>query len=119
MFYGASTIPNDGKSAVGCVLSTATKYVKCHGPGAIIFLYGYGEQLAKQLLQLGVIPLDCSYHYNYCTKNFANKNSKNSSNASTSNCNNNIRNMIDIIDLSDVIEHQKKWCANKAGVVLP
>lgn len=57
MFYGASTIPSDNKSAVGCILPTATKYVKCHGPGAMIFAYGFGTQLEQQLLDVGVIAL--------------------------------------------------------------
>jgi hypothetical protein len=116
MFYGASCIPNDNKSAVGCILTTATKYVKCHGPGAIIFLYGYGTQLENQLLQLGVIPLDCSYYYNYCTNNIVNN--QRYKNDPTNN-NNNIHDRIDMIDLTDVIKHQKKWCANKDGIVLP
>lgn len=60
MFYGASTIPHDNKSAVGCVLSTATKYVQLFGEGAFIFMYGCGDRLAQELAQVGVMVLDCS-----------------------------------------------------------
>jgi hypothetical protein len=60
MFYGASTIPHDNKSAVGCVLSTATKYVQLYGEGAFCFMYGCGDKLARELYQVGVLVLDCS-----------------------------------------------------------
>mmetsp|Transcript_20812 Transcript_20812/g.48338 ORF Transcript_20812/g.48338 Transcript_20812/m.48338 type:complete len:88 (+) Transcript_20812:3-266(+) len=61
MFYGASTIePDDGKSAVGCLLASAQKYVRVFGPGAFCFLQGYGEGLAQVLAREGVLALDCS-----------------------------------------------------------
>ena len=58
MFYGASTIPLNNKSAVGRILTTANKYVKLFGPGAICFRHGCGAQLASQLEQVGVVALD-------------------------------------------------------------
>jgi hypothetical protein len=60
MFYGASTIPLDGKSAVGSLLRTAEKYVRCFGPGAMIFMHGCGDELARRLSAAGVLALDCS-----------------------------------------------------------
>jgi hypothetical protein len=58
MFYGASTIPLDGKSAVGKLLMTASKYVDKFGPGAIVFCGGCGDQVAFKLKEVGVIALD-------------------------------------------------------------
>jgi hypothetical protein len=85
MFYGASTIRNDdGKSAVGNILLTANKYTKLYGPGAMVFMYGCGEQLANQLRERGVVALDASP-----------------------------------VDLSCVEAHQRTWCANNEGVILP
>jgi len=60
MFYGASTIPSDSKSAVGQILSKAKKYVDLYGPGAIIFAYGCGSDLAENLKERNVIALDAS-----------------------------------------------------------
>lgn len=60
MFYGASTIDQDGKSAVGRLLSTARKYVRNFGDGAMVFMQGCGDQLAYQLAEEGVTALDCS-----------------------------------------------------------
>lgn len=60
MFYGASTLPQDGKGAVETLHSTACKYVHYYGPGAIIFLYGCGHELALQLQSLGVMALDAT-----------------------------------------------------------
>ena len=34
-------------------------YRRRHGPGAVVFAYGAGEQLARSLLQMGIIVLDC------------------------------------------------------------
>jgi hypothetical protein len=65
MYYGASTIPQDGKSAVGTLQATARKYVKTFGPGAMIFMYGYGDQLAAVLKKEGVIALDGSKEINF------------------------------------------------------
>ena len=47
MFYGASTIPHNTKSAVGCLLKTAEKYVRVYGQGAIVFMHGCGEKVGK------------------------------------------------------------------------
>lgn len=58
MFYGASTIPLDNKSAVGKILSTASKYFKLFGPGVICFRNGCGDQLAARLRDLGVVAVD-------------------------------------------------------------
>jgi hypothetical protein len=60
MFYGASTIPNDNRSAVGKLLKTAKKYNTAYGPGALLFMYGCGDRLAADLAKEGVIVLDCS-----------------------------------------------------------
>jgi hypothetical protein len=57
-FYGASTIALDGKSAVGSLANTARKYRDALGPGAFVFAYGCGAELAAQLAQLSVIALD-------------------------------------------------------------
>lgn len=59
MFYGASTIERDGKSAVGNILNTAEKYTRFHGPGAMIFFQGFGDVIGQLLIERGVIPLDC------------------------------------------------------------
>lgn len=59
MFYGASSIEHDNKSAVGCLLATAQKYTRVHGGGAMLFLYGVGDRLASQLNEVGVLALDC------------------------------------------------------------
>eukprot|EP00590_Aulacoseira_subarctica_P000338 CAMPEP_0172433326 /NCGR_PEP_ID=MMETSP1064-20121228/67680_1 /TAXON_ID=202472 /ORGANISM="Aulacoseira subarctica , Strain CCAP 1002/5" /LENGTH=289 /DNA_ID=CAMNT_0013181189 /DNA_START=62 /DNA_END=928 /DNA_ORIENTATION=+ len=58
-FYGASTIPHDNKSAVGCVLQKSQKYRDLYGPGAIVFAYGAGDRLAQSLIEMDVIALDC------------------------------------------------------------
>jgi hypothetical protein len=84
MFYGASTIARDSKSAVGTLLATAEKYCKLYGTGAMVFMYGCGKELAEWLLQLGVIALDAHP-----------------------------------VDLWHVEKHQRTWCANANGVILP
>ena len=58
MFYGASTIPHDTPNAVGTILSKVKQYVSLYGHGALVFMYGCGDQLAKQLLDVGVFALD-------------------------------------------------------------
>jgi hypothetical protein len=58
MFYGADTIEPDGKSAVGKILPKSQKYRHLYGPGAIVFLQGCGQQLARALEKIGVIALD-------------------------------------------------------------
>jgi hypothetical protein len=58
MFYAASTIPLDNKSAVGRLLTTARKYVDKFGPGAIVFASGCGDEMATKLRDVGVIALD-------------------------------------------------------------
>ena len=58
MFYGASTIPSNTPNAVGTILPKMQEYVNLYGTGAIVFMYGCGDVLARQLLELGVIALD-------------------------------------------------------------
>ncbi len=58
MFYGASSIQQGTKGAVGLLLAKAKKYVKLYGPGAFVFFNGYGEELEKMLLDNGVVALD-------------------------------------------------------------
>lgn len=89
MFYGASTIPAGSNSAVGCILRTCRKYVDWHGPGAVVFLYGCGDQLAEQLDRLGVIALDGS--------------------ASP---------RVNGLDLRHLQAQQRTWCANGKGEIL-
>ena len=60
MFYGASSIPNDGSSAVGKLLSMAQKYVDLYGNWVMIFAYGCGQELASKLYQMGVLAMDAS-----------------------------------------------------------
>jgi hypothetical protein len=58
MFYGASTIPSSTNNAVGTILPKARQYVSLYGPGAIVFMYGCGLELAQELKQVGVVALD-------------------------------------------------------------
>lgn len=58
MFYAASTIPLDNKSAVGRLLTTARKYVDKFGTGAIVFSCGCGDEIATKLRDVGVIAVD-------------------------------------------------------------
>ena len=58
MFYGASTIPQGTNNAVGAILERAVKYVQQLGPGAIVFAYGCGEELTRQLENIGIQVLD-------------------------------------------------------------
>ncbi len=58
MFYGASSIPAATNNAVGCILPKARDYVARYGSGAIVFMYGCGEELAQQLARIGVVALD-------------------------------------------------------------
>jgi len=58
MFYGASSIPQGENSAVGRIMQTAEKYVALYGPGAMVFSYGCGRDLALRLGALGVAALD-------------------------------------------------------------
>ena len=58
MFYGASTIPHGTPNAVGAILSKVKQYVALYGHGALVFMYGCGDQLAQQLLDVGVLALD-------------------------------------------------------------
>jgi len=88
MFYGASTVPNDdNKSAVGCLMNTAQKYVRKFGNGAIVFAYGCGDQLAAELERVGVLALECGSR--------------------------------ETVDLSRVRAHQRTWCADDKGNILP
>ena len=86
MYYGASTIPNGSKGAVGSVLGTAQKYVNAFGEGAILFMMGCGEKLAADINDIGVSVLDC----------FGNT-----------------------VSLDKVHDHQRTWCANEKGQILP
>lgn len=61
MFYGASTIPAGTPNAVGTILPKMQKYVERFGTGAIIFMYGFGVELAEQLNQVGVLALDARH----------------------------------------------------------
>ena len=87
MFYGASTIPHDNRSAVGCILSKMKTYVKLYGEGAIVFSQGCGAQLAAELGAMGVTALSCFGNHD--------------------------------IDLSDLHRHQRTWCGNQNGTILP
>ncbi|KAL3802003.1 hypothetical protein HJC23_010347 [Cyclotella cryptica] len=58
MFYGASTIPSSTNNAVGTILPKARQYVAHYGPGAMVFMYGCGSELAQELKQVGVVALD-------------------------------------------------------------
>jgi hypothetical protein len=60
MFYGASTIEQNNKSAVGCLRRTAQKYARIYGPGAMVFLHGCGDRLSAELCNDSVMTLDCS-----------------------------------------------------------
>ena len=86
MFYGASTIPHGSKGAVGKVLSTARKYFKNHGEGAILFMMGCGDKLAADLNDAGVSVLDCAGN---------------------------------TVCLHPVHDHQRTWCADEKGQILP
>ena len=87
MFYGASSIEPDNRSAVGCLLETVRKYVRVYGPGAMVFMHGYGDRLAESLLEEGVLCVDCGDGR--------------------------------VIDLEAVEEHQRTWCADRHGNILP
>jgi hypothetical protein len=63
MFYGASVIPQGTNNAVGTVLERAKKYVHVLGPGAMVFAFGCGSDLAQQLENIGVQVID-SYPLN-------------------------------------------------------
>jgi hypothetical protein len=86
MFYGASTIAHDGKSAVGCLMKTAKKYVRVYGQGAMVFMQGCGDRLAAELAEVGVIALDCSGN---------------------------------TVSLGIVEDHQRTWCGDTNGNILP
>jgi len=58
MFYGASTIPANTPNAVGAILPKMNEYVSLYGAGAIVFMYGCGDVLARQLIDIGVVALD-------------------------------------------------------------
>jgi Protein of unknown function TPD sequence-motif len=57
MFYGASSIPHGTPGAVGTILQKMERYVEAFGPGAIVFMQGYGDQLANDLDAIGVTVL--------------------------------------------------------------
>lgn len=57
-FYGASTIEDDGRSAVGKLCATGTRYNAHFGRGAFVFAHGCGAALCARLEALGVCVLD-------------------------------------------------------------
>jgi len=59
-FYGASSIGAENRSAVGNLRATATKYMKLFGPGAFVFSYRFGDELARDLKDIGALCLDCT-----------------------------------------------------------
>jgi hypothetical protein len=106
MFYGASTLPQDGKTGVGCLLQTAHKYVRLHGPGAMIFYYGFGDALQTQLANVGVLCLDAG--------------GGGSSTTTTSTTNHaTTGSPPPVLDPSPVQTHQRTWCADANGRILP
>jgi len=84
MFYGASTIPDGTKNAVGGLLRSAGKYVDRYGPGAFVFSFGCGSKLKQALEEKGAISLDARP-----------------------------------LNLQKMKEHQRSWCANDGGQILP
>lgn len=86
MFYGASTIPQGDKSAVGSIVWKMKKYVKLYGEGAIVFSQGCADKLARELEEIGVTALSC---FN------------------------------PDIDLCEVRRHQRTWCGDARGNILP
>eukprot|EP00535_Pseudo-nitzschia_heimii_P009412 CAMPEP_0197180276 /NCGR_PEP_ID=MMETSP1423-20130617/4935_1 /TAXON_ID=476441 /ORGANISM="Pseudo-nitzschia heimii, Strain UNC1101" /LENGTH=411 /DNA_ID=CAMNT_0042630321 /DNA_START=228 /DNA_END=1463 /DNA_ORIENTATION=+ len=86
MYYGASSIPHGSKGAVGTIMSTARKYFKHFGEGAILFMMGCGDKLAADLNDIGVSVMDCAGN---------------------------------TVCLDPVHNHQRTWCANKKGRILP
>ena len=55
-FYGASSIPTDGKSACGRIPEISDRYTASFGVGALLFAYGVGDELLRKLN--GTIILD-------------------------------------------------------------
>ena len=84
MFYGASTIPDGTKNAVGGLLRSAGKYVDRYGPGAFVFSFGYGSKLQQALEKKGAISLDARP-----------------------------------LNLQKMKDHQRSWCADDRGQILP
>jgi len=84
MFYGASTIPDGSKNAVGALLRTVRRYIEAHGPGAFIFCFGIGIRIKNLLEAEGAVVLDAKP-----------------------------------LDLSEMRDHQRTWCANDRGQILP
>jgi len=84
MFFGASTIPDGTKNAVGALLGIAKRYMEAHGPGAFVFSFGYGIRIKEALEAQGAILLDAHP-----------------------------------LDLRRMREHQRTWCANDGGQILP
>lgn len=60
MFYGASSIPSGGNTAVGQIDSTAEKYCRWYGSGVFVFMQGCGQELAQRLASKGCMVLDCT-----------------------------------------------------------
>ena len=95
MFYGASTIEHDGKSAVGAILDKCRRYVDLYGEGAVIFLYGCGEPLARDLAAIRVSVLDAGGARAEDTVPKKNH-----------------------LSLQALQAHQRTWCADKNGNIL-
>lgn len=58
MFYGASTIPDGSKNAVGGLLRIVRRYVQTYGPGAFVFSFGFGIRIKQMLEAEGAVVLD-------------------------------------------------------------
>lgn len=100
MFYGASTIEHDGKSAVGSIIEKCRRYVDLYGEGAVMFLYGCGDKLARDLAEIRVSVMDSGGAITTTTT---------TGNSSTS------RNRL---SLHAMEEHQRSWCGDKYGNIL-
>lgn len=93
MFYGASTIEPDGRSAVGAILEKCRRYVDLYGAGAVVFLYGCGDKLASELAEIGVSVIDSGGAR-------GNPSSRNH------------------LSLRAMQEHQRSWCGDNDGNIL-
>jgi Protein of unknown function TPD sequence-motif len=113
MFYGASTVDWDHASfgAVGCLRATAVKYVATYGPGAIVFFYGCGDDLQQRLSSLGVTVVDAgggrpeskkTQKHSIATKDYLPYDPQEQR-----------------LYLEDVYAHQRTWCSDRNGNILP
>ena len=118
MFYGASTIRHDDKSAVGCLLSTARKYNAVFGPGAFVFMLGYGDQLARELEQEGAMALDCSSGSGSSSSSGGRGRGGHDDDDDEDNDDED-NDDDDRVLLQPVQDHQRTWCADKHGHIWP